>query len=373
MNKKNLISIIFSVSILIIAVLIFKFIGDEDTQNNSLSDIIADVGKKITGTKTVKYAEMDIVPTTDDIISDNSAWCPTFQLIWNDLKNEVVGQDIVFEEQIPMVDNLNKESFTADMLSEEYYYKIFGFKSLELKTEIEKGIKEKFNQESDILDSFEWSERVGTQNRYFFYSMLYREFEFENAFDRLDDGKFADYDDVKYMGIEYEHRSKLASQIQVLYYNNEDNFAVKLLTKNNDEVIFIKNPKGDTFGEVYDNMEKAAEKYDGSRRFEEDDFFKAPLVKLNSEREYTELQGKPFVAQNVGIAEILKAMQSIQFSVDEKGGKIKSEAGIEIIDSVSPSEPRYFYIDDTFALILKESDKDMPYFMSKITNIKDYQ
>ena len=368
MNKKNLICIIFILPMLIIAtIFIFRIIGDE---NDTPSEITYDDTEKVSSAKTIKDTKIDIVPTTDDIISDNSAWCPTFQLVWNDLKNEVVGQDIVFEEQIPMVDNLNKESFTADMLSEEYYYKIFGFKSLELKTEIEKGIKEKFNQESDILNDFDWSD-LG--DSYFFYSMLYREFEFENAFDRLDNGKFADYDDVKYMGIEYEHRSKLASQIQVLYYNNEDNFAVKLLTKNNDEVIFIKNPKGDTFGEVYDNMEKAAEKYDGSRRFEEDDFFKAPLVKLNSEREYTELQGKPFVAQNVGTAEILKAVQSIQFSVDEKGGKIKSEAGIEIIDSVSPSEPRYFYIDDTFALILKESDKDMPYFMSKITNIKDYQ
>jgi len=369
MNKKNLICIIFILPMLIIAtIFIFRIIGDE---NDTPSEITYDDTEKVSSAKTIKDTKIDIVPTTDDIISDNSAWCPTFQLVWNDLKNEVVGQDIVFEEQIPMVDNLNKESFTADMLSEEYYYKIFGFKSLELKTEIEKGIKEKFNQESDILNDFDWSD-LG--DSYFFYSMLYREFEFENAFDRLDDGKFADYDDVKYMGIKYEHRSKLESQIRVLYYNNEDNFAVKLLTKNNDEVIFIKNPKGDTFGEIYDNMEKAAEKYDGSRRFEEDDFFKAPLVELNSKREYTELQGNVFYTKNGGIAEIIKAMQTIQFSLDEKGGKIKSEAAMDVkSESKAPSEQRYFYINDTFALILKESDKDMPYFMSKITNIKDYQ
>ena len=34
------------------------------------------------------------VPTLEDEIQDNTIWCGTFQLIWNDLKNDIVKQDI---------------------------------------------------------------------------------------------------------------------------------------------------------------------------------------------------------------------------------------------------------------------------------------
>ena len=56
-----------------------------------------------------------------------------------------------------------------------------------LKEQIENGIKEKFNETSDILDDFVFD---GDPNKYFLYAMLKKEFEFENEFDELDDGKF---------------------------------------------------------------------------------------------------------------------------------------------------------------------------------------
>ena len=53
-----------------------------------------------------------VVPTMNDEVKSDSAWCATFQLVWNDMKNEVVKQDIVFSPQLAMADNLNKEDFT---------------------------------------------------------------------------------------------------------------------------------------------------------------------------------------------------------------------------------------------------------------------
>lgn len=89
-------------------------------------------------------------PTMYDFVFSDSSWCATFQLIWNDLKNSVVFQDIKFIDDNGYVSNLNKESFTTDDISDSFYYKIYGKKSLELKDEIVRGIKEKFNQSSDI-------------------------------------------------------------------------------------------------------------------------------------------------------------------------------------------------------------------------------
>ena len=87
-------------------------------------------------------SSVNVVPTLDDKVFSNTSWCSTFQLVWNDMKNEVVKQDIVFTPQIEMVENLNKESFNESMISDSYYYKTYAPKTIKLKNEIEKAIKD---------------------------------------------------------------------------------------------------------------------------------------------------------------------------------------------------------------------------------------
>lgn len=325
-----------------------------------------------------------VVPTMNDTITTDSSWCGTFQLVWNDMKNEIVKKDIVFNPQLEMVENLNKEDFNESMLSEDYYFKIYGLKSLELKEQIENGIKEKFNQTSDILDDFDWSEDALNNpddpytKRYFFYTMLYRKFEFLQAFDKLDNGRFSDkYDDIEYFGIDKDTKNSVGNQIEVLYYNSEDDFAILINTKTNDEVIFCKRPKGSNFNEIYENMNNKASKYRGNKSFENIDEFKAPKLTFDEKKEYTELEQKPFNAYD-GTAEITKTIQTIKFSLDENGGEIKSEAGIDMLvataaETEEKDKPRYFYVDDTFAVFLREKGKEKPYFAGRIEDITKFQ
>ena len=374
MNKKNkcLIIVAIIIVLLIIGIVIIN-------KTNIL-------GKKTTNLKETKG--VTIVPTMSDIITKDSSWCGTFQLVWNDMKNNVVKKDIVFTPQEKMADNLNKEEFTQDMISDKYYFKIYGLKSLELKEQIEKGIKEKFNQESDILNDFNWSEsELDDPNnvdvrRYFFYVMLYRKFEFLQEFDKLENGKFGNkYNDIKYFGIDKNTKNSVGDQIDVLYYNSKDDFAIIINTKNNDEVIFCKNPQGKTFNEIYENMNKESKEYKGSKEFKNIDEFKAPNLTFNEKKEYTELQGKEFKTADpiYDTAKIEKAIQTIKFSLDEKGGEIKSEAAIDVMlgtTALSPEkedEPRYFYLDDTFAIFLREKGRDLPYFAGRIEDITKFQ
>lgn len=340
-------------------------------------------------TKLESVAGITVVPTMNDKITADSSWCGTFQLVWNDMKNEIVKKDIVFNPQLDMVKNLNKEDFNETMLSEDYYFKIYGLKSLELKKQIENGIKEKFNQTSDIINDFDWSDSgLDDPNnpyvrRYFFYTMLYRKFEFLQEFDKLDNGKFGNkYNDVKYFGIDKNTKNSVENQIKVLYYNSRDDFAVIVNTKTDDEVIFCKSPKGSDFNDIYDNMNNEAYKYTGSKSFKDVDEFKAPNLEFNEKREYAELAGKEFKTADTyyDTAEIQKAIQTIKFSLDEKGGEIKSEAAIDMkmvptsIDSEpKKDEPRYFYVDDTFAIFLREKGKTKPYFAGRIDDITKFQ
>ncbi len=315
---------------------------------------------------------VEVVPTLSDKVSADTSWCPTFQLIWNDFKNDIVKEDIKFDEKSDILDNLNKEDFTTKDISDNYYYKIYGRKNLELKNKIETAIKEKFNQKSDILDQFDWSSDAldsgeDVIDRYFLYSMLYREFEFNKKFDTFND-KFKEIENVKYFGI-IKDNDEIRDQIKVYYYNDENDFAIKLITKNNDEVIVIKNPKGETFEEIYNNI-KGKETTD----FNSDDNFMMPKIDFNVLREYNELENRKIETID-GIYTIEKAIQSIKFSLDEKGGKVKSEAGMDVKFETTASDKkiRNFYVDDTFALLLKESNKEKPYFALRVDDISKFQ
>ncbi|HJJ07078.1 MAG TPA: hypothetical protein OIM35_05540 [Clostridiaceae bacterium] len=375
MSKKRKILIIFGI-LIILFIIVFVVINKANI-----------FSQKVTKLQSVEG--ITVVPTMNDTITADSSWCGTFQLVWNDMKNEVVKKDVIFNPQLDMVKNLNKEDFNETMLSEDYYYKIYGLKSLALKEQIENGIKEKFNQTSNILNDFNWSEsELDNPNnpnvrRYFFYTMLYRKFEFLQEFDKLDNGKFGNkYKDVQYFGIDENTENSVGNQITVLYYNSKDDFAIIVNTKTDDEVIFCKSPNGSNFNEIYENMNNESNKYTGSRSFKNVDEFKAPNLEFDEKKEYTELANKEFKTADpyYDTAEIQKAIQTIKFSLDEKGGEIKSEAAIDMTASVTSvvskpkaDEPRYFYVDDTFAIFLREKGKTKPYFAGRIDDITKFQ
>lgn len=321
-------------------------------------------------------SDINFALTMDDNIKDNTAWCGTFQLIWNDLKNDLAKQDIMFvnDPNNSRVRNLNKGDFTTNDLSESSYYKVYGHPTLELKKQIEDDIKEKFNETSDILDDFDWG--GAGPNDYFLYCMLRKDFEFPVAFTKLDNGTFANkYNDVEYFGLEKNSEEQIRDQVQVLYYESEDKFAVKLNTKQNDEVILSRGIEGKTFNEIYNNINEESQSFDGDRTFTEIDTLKIPNISFDEKQEYKELEGKPFFFSDGREYYIDKALQTIKFELDNEGGSIKSEAGMMANESVAimPEEERNFDFDDEFTIFLKEKDKSKPYFSALITDITEFQ
>lgn len=343
-----------------------EILGKEIYNNTSKSDIKEKETFNTEGVTTTL--------TLEDEIQDDTIWCGTFQLIWNDLKNDLAKQDIVFTPQLKIVENLNKETFRVNDLSDKYFYKKIGTPSISLKKEIEQAIKDKFNEKSDILNDFEWENR--DPKDYFLYAMLKKEFQFEKAFEELDNGKFTDYENVSYFGIKKSSESEeLRNQVKVLYYNSKDDFAIKLITKQEDEVILCKNPKGNTFNEIYKNITTQESKYKGNKNFQEGELLKVPNIKMNEKTEFTEIQNKSFLFSNGDSYHIEKALQTIQFELDKTGGKIKSEAGmmVKYESAIMIDEIREFAIDDTFAIFLIENGKDKPYFAGKINDITKFQ
>lgn len=325
--------------------------------------------------------DIEIVPTMEDEVVEDTAWCPTFQLVWNDMKNELVEQDVEFVngDEPDYLENLNEELFTEEDISDEYYYKKWGIKSNDLKDEILKGIKEKFDEDSDIISKNEdWGDEEDASG-HVFYTMLKKVFEYENPFDILDEGVFENNgrmsENVKYFGIGESTKDDVKEQVTILYYDDTENFAFSVDTKDGDEVIFAKGIKGKTFAKIYEDIEKASDEYTGSEEMEEKDTLKVPNLKFDMLKEYKEVENKEIACKNGDEIVIEKALQTIKLEMDNKGGKIKSEAVIMTKETAMEEEepPKTMNLDDEFVVFVKEKDKDLPYFALKVSDISKFQ
>ncbi len=115
--------------------------------------------------------DFEIVPTMESVSkAKNQVYAGAFQLVWNDLMDELIKGPIKFLKKQPaMVDLLNKQKFTTNDIQESAYYKKWGEASPKLKKEIEDGIWEKFEEKSQILDSFDFTPMPF---KYFLYEMM---------------------------------------------------------------------------------------------------------------------------------------------------------------------------------------------------------
>ena len=81
---------------------------------------------------------------------------------------------------------------------------------------------------------------------------------------------------------------------------------------------------------------------------------------------YDELCNKKIKGTNF---EIQGAIQTVKFNLDNKGGSLKSEAALIMRMNLVPVEEiRNFDFSKPFVLILKEKDKEIPYFIADIKN-----
>lgn len=322
--------------------------------------------------------EIGVVPTMQDELLSDATWCGTLQLVWNDLMKEA-GGELIFDPSITMAENLNKKEFTSDDISEDDYYQTYGLQTKKLKETIEKEIEEKFDEKSDILDSFEWFEtEKEAGNNYFFYAILKKVFTFEYEFEDLEKGTFEDgkYENIEYFGTSSDTDDRVKRQIRILYYNNDEDFAVSISTKENENIILCNNPEGKNFKEIYDNINTKNKQYSGIRILEDKDDFKMPNIKIDLEESYDDLVGKEFKTEK-SEGRISQVLQTIQLELNKKGGTLKSEAGIsaDITSAIITDEktPKHLYLDDSFVMFLVENDKDTPYYAAKITDITKFQ
>lgn len=317
-------------------------------------------------------SDVNIVTSLEDKIENNTIWCGTFNLVWNELKEKILGGDAIVNPEIEMITNLNKSTFNKDSLEDSSYYTKIAKQTLKTKEEIETAIKDKFNQTSDILDKFTWEEQSESD---FIYAMLYKNFKFNNPFKKLPDRSFNnDNKKYNYFGINKD-TNEGKEQVTVLYYNDSKNNSVSISTKGNDELILVKtNYKYNNFLDLYNSISDTSNKYTGSKELENKDTLSVPYLDFNVYKEFEQLNNLVIKSESKEYM-INKAVQNIKLRLDETGGEIKSEAAISSkdISALHEDEPRNFDYDSSFIIFLKEEGKQYPYFAAKVDDLSKFQ
>ena len=318
-----------------------------------------------------KHAEtLALLPTMNtESTAQNRIWVGTFQLVWNDLMDGIVKGPVKFKgEKSIAAEQLNKQDFTKEMLSENSYYTKYGETSPELKKAIEEGIKEKFNETSDVLNSADWTPGA---EKYTLYAMLKKDFKFLTAFDKLKQEKFGkNKEKVQYFGIDKNSDKILDKTVHVMFYNSSKDFAVVIYTQTDDVLYLYRTNDDKTFDKLYSDMFMKRAKYDGTTDFTEKDLLKVPNIALYKEQSFDELCNRPIKGTNM---QLDKALETVDFKMDNEGVKLKSEAIIATkMSALLPAKkvkPRKFYFDNTFVMFLQEQGKDKPYFAMRVTDV----
>ncbi len=322
------------------------------------------------GFKAYQNAQLNANYSEDIAATDgNQIWCGTFQLVWNDAMEKMGKKPIVFKEYSPLAESLNQQKFTVGDISEESYYKIVSEMVPGLKEKIETEIKEKFGIQSITLDDIDFTPN---SNVCLLYAMLKKEFTFPVEFTDLGKGNFAGGEQpVTYYGINDDTDESVWSNVEILFYDNKNEFAIRLKTNEKEEVILYRTDNNTSFEEMYQKILEKEKSYTGSKRYTQyDKILKIPNINISTQINYDELCDKEIQGSTWHIE---KAIQTVEFSLDKTGGKIISEAELQertksyAMEDVIADE-REFLLTEQFVLFLKEEDKNVPYFAMHVND-----
>ncbi len=281
--------------------------------------------------------------STLDENTANNLWIGTLDLAWKDLQEKIGVNKIEFEENIEIANELNESNFSKEMLNSNDY---------------------KINVERTYTDGYKIEAKLN------------KELNFLEPFDNFTNfytWKFGDGEEkIKWFGINNATLESVNRNVEVLFYktisqNNlkSENFAVKLHTKEGDEIILYRTNDEKSFEEYYNDILEESSKYTGRREFGEDDEIMIPYIRVNGMICYNELYGKEI--KNSDGLYMYDVIQDVNFSLNEKGCNLSSKASM-LTEYNSCGDTMFCFFKDKFIVFMKEANSDKPYFALKIDN-----
>jgi hypothetical protein len=339
--------------------------------------------------------QTSIIATLDSPIPKyrNVIWCSTFQMAWDKLKNDIIGEPVEVPGAEKLADRLNQAKFSTKNIEAESFYATAGFLADGIIAEIQDEMTQLFpNEPAPVFDD---TNELPLET-IVAYSYLNADIEFEypfytsnNEFDFQDsNGTITEV--TSFCSQTGPTSSNLVrEQVDVLYYKqgdqtNKAEFAVDLCTHTNPyQVVLACVPQQKNLGKTVAFVEQKISEFKQDPDYEQlrklrpasdirpADSMIVPDVLYKLTHHYSELEGKALGNQpwrDHGYY-ILKAMQMINFALSRTGVVLKSDAIIIIPPAGRIPEPRRFDFNTPFLIyVRKRESAASPFFVMWVDN-----
>jgi len=311
----------------------------------------------------------------------NVIWCSSFQLAWNEIRDNVIAAPLEVLGAEDLAARLNRaESSRADLEPRSVYAAAGCLKDGIVET-IERDMAARFPSRS--LPDF--GQTVSDPNAIVAYSYLTANVPFTHPFRQVDEGfTFIDSQGtettVSGFGLWEAYLSRyerICDQVEILYVGWEDpnrpygrieEYALDLCRHSQpyQVVVAMVEPKG-TLAETYEHIQRGTEQfkeqrdYSHARWFQGGDTLRVPDMFWRTDHRFTELVDT--MVANVRWP-IVEAMQTIEFRLDRSGAMLESEAFL----AIEKAEPREFRFHRPFLIYMKKRDADRPFFVMWVDN-----
>jgi hypothetical protein len=316
--------------------------------------------QKMNANKNETYSEVEGA-YVGSISQGNFVWGGAMNLAWTELTDHILKEPL----KLATTDKeLNKETNTynaplfkaADINNQSYYIKSgLGSETVSI---INHEVKAKFPDKSfGDLNLF-----LGPHS-FISYAYFVKEIEYLVTFDKAE---------VNFLGTPVRGFSanNIAQRrnIQVLSYQNDDRFILRLKLKTQrDELYLIKGYKDLNAQGIAQLISQTA--LNQPMVLGNQDQFAAPALKLKIENNHPELVGLPILNSAFKGYTLGAMVEKLNFSMDEKGARVENEGYAALVTSagIRPSS-KHLILDKPYWIVLKERSKAHPYFMAQISN-----
>lgn len=347
--------------------------------------------------KTVDTADLkqtSVVATLDCPMPEhqNVIWCSTFQMAWDKLKNDIIGEPVKVPDAEELATRLNQGEVSKGDIEEESFYSTAGIVKNGIIGEIQNEIKKRFPSEPvpvfkelDTLSPDMIHETIVT------YSYLEVDVGFKHPFHNTN-GAFIFKDSKgKQIGVtafrtDKERDSALREQVEILYYKEDERanaleFVVDLCKHTQPyQVILALVPRCDTLGETVATVEKKISefkhnpRYETLRKLRSPDFMPGdslivPDILYKLTHQFSELKWKEIKNEKYFNFCFLIVKQMIDFSLSRTGVTVKSQAIIAPPPPTRLPEPRRLYFNRPFLVYVKKRQGGTnPFFVMWVDN-----
>lgn len=317
----------------------------------------------------------------------NAIWCATFQMAWDKLKQDIIGEPIQIPAAQELADRLNRLQFPSGNIEEESYYATAGSVKNDIIEQIQTEMNRRFPSEPvpvfdgrykslpEVIAAYAYlNVNIEFEHPYYTYS---GKFEFS--------GSNGTRTRVKAFGDRITKPDAsfglVRGQVEVLYYEDAGSsagqqFAVDLSKLTHPyQIILARMPRCGTLGEsVRVLRERIAafeknEDYETLRKLGPRDSLTAPNVLYRLTHHVDDLLGKHLGNPQWTDTFIFEAMQRIDFTLSRTGAVLKSAARGAAAKTAVMAKPRLLQFDRPFLICVQKREPNAtPFFLMWVDN-----